>query len=226
MFSVEIANREPSVAIDVASKNKGLFVIPGISEVKEYGAKNNLPYSIPRFVGLPYYYICTRYIKKKKENWVTQINPLLLSTEGLVFVEETQHGVEGVYLVPRHPRILVAYTEAGTLNPVQRELIGLASLQFQQALHAVNGLFISDFGLRVDNNEEYQKANDEEKQEIAMNYFKALKEDFEEETKDDKEVQDYIKASQFVAEKVELDNAREGVLPEAVQKELDKLDGE
>lgn len=222
-FSVESANRDPSTVVDLSkASGKDLFIIPGISDVKAYGRENNLAYSIPRFIGQTESYICSRYIKKKKENWVTQINPIILSTEGMVFVEETQHGVEGTYLVPRHPRILVAYTEASSLNPVQREMISLAAIQFQQALHAVNGLFISDFGLRIDNNEEYQKADDEGKAKIAEEYFKALQESFEEETKSDEKVSEYLKATQFTAEKVELDNARQGVLPEQLAKELDK----
>lgn len=227
-FTVENSNRDPSVVVDLIGNSDKLFVLPGISEVKEYGRSNSLNYSIPRFIGKTDSYICSRYFKKKKENWVTQINPIILSTEGLVFVEETQHGVEGIYLVPRHPRILVAYTEAGTLKPVQRELIGLASLQFQQALHAVNGLFISDFGLRVDNNSEYQSADDEGKNEIAQGYFKALQESFEEEVKSDQATADYIRATEFTSEKIELDNARQGVLPEDINRKLneeaDKLD--
>lgn len=226
MFSVETANREPAVAVNLAEKDHGLFITPAISETKEYGRQNNLDYSVPRFIGLNHYYICSRYKRKKQEVWATQINPLILKTEGLVFVEETQHGVEGIYLVPRHPKILMAYTEGGTLKPIQRELIGLASLQFQQALQAANGLFISDFGLRVDNNEDYQKADDEGKNEIAQAYFKALQEGFNEQIDNSPETKEYLRATEFVAENVELNNAKEGVLPEPLMKELDKIDQE
>ena len=227
-FVVENCNREPAMVVDLIGDSKKIFTIPDISLVKDYGKVNNLNYSVPRFIGSTFSYICTKYMKKGKENWITQINPIILSTEDLVFVEETQHGVEGVYLVPRHPRILVAYTEAGSLKPVQRELMGLASLQFQQALHAINGLFISDFGLRIDDNEDYQNSTDEERDKIVQDYFKALKESFEE-VKTDPEVSDYLKAAEFTAEKVELDNARQGVLPEDLNKQLneeaDKLEG-
>lgn len=225
LFKVENANRDPAIAINL-SDQKGLFLIPDVSEVKEYGRKNNLDYSVPRFIGLNHYYMCTRYIRRKGknriENWVTQINPIILSTQGLVFVEETQHGVEGTYLVPRHPRILVAYTEAGSLNPVQRELIGLASLQFQQALHAVNGLFISDFGFRIDDNEDYQKADDEGKAKIAQEYFKALKETFDSEIESDEKTKEYLKATQWAAEQIQIDNARQGVLPGDIEKKLNE----
>lgn len=222
MFNVEKANREPVVAIDTADR-KGAYSIPGISEVKEYGIKNNLPYSIPRYVNLNYNYVCTKYRgKHNQETWVTQINPLILATQGFVYVEETQHGVEGTYLVPRHPRILVAWTEAGTLKPVQRELMGLASLQLQQAIHALNGIFISDFGLRIDDNEEYQKASDEERGKIVEAYFKALKDTYDEGLKEDKNISDYVKAVAWSAEQIELSNAAEGVLPEQLQKKLNE----
>ena len=227
MFNVEKEiNREPAIAIDTADRS-GAYSIPLISDVKDYGRKNNLPYSVPRFVGGNHSYICTKYIGKHKEEiWITQINPIILSTQGFVYVEETQHGVEGTYLVPRHPRILAAWVEAGSLKPVQRELVGLGALQFQQALHAVNGLFISDFGLRIDNNEEYQNATDEERGKIVENYFKALKETYETELKENKDTKDYISAVSWAAEKIELSNAAEGVLPADIQKKLEEEDKE
>lgn len=224
MFNVNEANRDPMIAIDVASHKGHAFIVPDLSDTKEYGQKNGLDYSVPRFIGKPHSYMCMNYKRKNKPNrWVTFINPILLSTEGLVFVEETQHGVEGTYLVPRHPRVLVAYVEGGTFNPVQRELIGLASLQFQQALHAVSGLFISDFGYRIDDNEEYKNADDQGKEELVKEYFKALKDTFDEEVKEDKDLKAYLDATDFLAEKVAVANAAEGVLP---QKIMDKLDAE
>lgn len=199
--------------------------IPHISEVKEYGRMNNLPYSIPQFIGHTQAYICMKYTVKKKgqkpkETWVTMINPLILKTEGLVTVEETQPEIEGIYLVPRHPRILVAYNTIN-LQPVQEELIGLAAIQFQQALHAISGIFISDIGLRVDNDPEYLEADDEGKGQIAQDYLKALKEVYSEALTEDKEMKEYVDATEFLAEKVEMANAREGVLPEEIQKKLD-----
>jgi hypothetical protein len=219
IFNVEDCNREPSIAVNLADSTN-LVVIPDIGKVKDYGRKMKLPYVVPRYLGLTHFYICTCYKSKKGENWVTQINPIILSTEGLVYVEETQHGVEGTYLVPRHPRLLAAWTEAGSLKPVQRELMGINALQFQQALHAAQGLFISDFGMRIDDNEAYLNGTDEERKEIIDAYFKALKESYEAELKSNKDTNDYIKASEFLAEKMEADNARNGVLPEQLQKEL------
>ena len=221
-FKVEEANREPAIAVNLAAESNSLSIIPDVSQVKEYGRVNNLNYSIPRFIGKNHSYICSRYIKKKIENWVTQINPIILSTEGLVFVEETQHGVDGVYLVPRHPRVLVAYTEAGSFKPVQRELIGLASLQFQQALHAINGLFISDFGLRIDDNPDYLEADDEGKNSIAQEYFKALQASFEEEVKSDEKIDEYLKATEFISNNISRNNLKNGVVPGWVEKELNK----
>ena len=221
MFRVEEANREPVVAVNLADK-KGLPVIPDVGAVKDYGRKMGIPYSVPRFIGLNHYYICTCYKSKKGDNWITQINPVILSTEGLVYVEETQHGVEGTYLVPRHPRILAAWTEAGTLDPVQRELMGLNALQFQQALHAAQGLFISDFGMRVDDNEAYLNGTDEERKEIIDAYFRALKESYEEELKANEDTKAWVDAASFTAEKIEMDNARQGVLPEQIQKKLNE----
>ena len=222
-FSIDNCNREASVAVShFLEDGKTTWDIPHVSEVKEYGRANNLNYSVPRFLGYNDYYFCTKYKKKKTEVWVTQMNPVILSTEGLVFVEEEQHGVEGIYLVPRHPRILVAYTEGGSFKPVQKELIGLAALQFQQAMHAANGLFISDFGLRVDDNSEYLEADDLGKAEIAEEYFKALKEDFDKELDNSPDTKEYLKATEFLADNISKDNVKEGVLPEWVQKELNK----
>lgn len=223
MFKVEECQREPAVALNTADRTT-FYSIPGIVEVKNYGQENHLPYSVPRYVGMNHNYVCMKFRGKKgREDWKTFINPLILSTEGFVYVEETQHGVEGTYLVPRHPRILVAWTEAGTLKAVQQELMGMASLQFQQAIHAVNGIFISDFGLRIDDNEEYQKASDEERDKIVQAYFEALKKTYNEQLEEDANMKEYVKATEFLAEKVETDNAREGVLPKDIQ---DKLNAE
>lgn len=220
-FKIEECNREPAIAVDTASRG-GLFAIPFVGETKEYGRSHSLDYSVPRFVGDNHYYICTHYLgKHKKEIWVTQINPTILSTKGMVYVEETQHGVEGTYLVPRHPRILAAWVNASGLQPEQRELTGMASLQFQQAQQAANGLFICDYGLRVDNYPEYQNGTDEERKEIIDSYIKALKEQYDSELEENSDTKEYIKASQFLAEKLEVSNAKEGVLPEGLQKELD-----
>lgn len=226
MFSVETANRDPALAINLFETQEGLPIIPGVSETKEYGQKYHLDYSVPRFIGQTGFFICSKYKKKHQEFWVTQINPLILKTEGFVFVEETQHGVEGIYLVPRHPRILVAYTEAGTLRPVQRELVGLAALQFQQALEAANGLFISDFGLRIDDYPEYLEGTEEEQNKIAEEYFKALKEEFSQQLEENPDTKEYLKAAEFMAENIELSNAREGVLPEELAKKLEKANEE
>lgn len=221
-FKIESCNREPAIAVDTASQ-KGLFTIPFVGETKEYGRTHNLDYSVPRFVGDNHYYICTRYRDKhKKEIWVTQMNPTILKTEGMVYVEETQHGVEGTYLVPRHPRILAAWTNAAGIRPEQRELIGMSALQFQQAQQAANGLFICDYGLRVDNYPEYQNGTDEERKEIIDSYIKALKEQYDAELKENEDTQKYIKASEFLAEKLETANAKEGVLPVDLQDKLNK----
>jgi hypothetical protein len=221
IFNVEDCNREPTVAVNLA-ETKGLPVIPDVGAVKEYGRSMKLPYSVPRFIGLNHYYICSCYKSKKGENWITQVNPIILSTEGLVYVEETQHGVEGTYLVPRHPRILAAWTEAGTYKATQRELMGISALQFQQAIQAAQGIFISDYGLRVDDNKDYLEGTDEERKEIIDAYFKALKESYEEELKNNEKTRDYLAAASFTAEKIEVDNARHGVLPEEMQKKLNE----
>lgn len=228
IFNVEEANREPSLSVNL-DLNSSMPLIPDVGEVKEYGIKNNLNYSVPRFIGKTHFYICTKYrAKHKREIWVTAINPMILSTEGLVFVEETQHGVEGIYVVPRHPRMLVAYTEAGTFKAVQKELVGLSALQFQQAIQAANGMFISDFGMKVD--DDYLKATDEEKNEIVQEYFKALQEELDQIIEEDEDTKQYLKATEFLAENVERNNANEGVLPEDIQKQLneeaDKVDKE
>ena len=225
--------KKPAIAVDIAGLKKPgeLFIVPALSETKEYGKANNLDYSIPRYVGESYSYFCTRYKTKKGENWVTYVNPIILSTKDMIFVEETQYGVEGTYLVPRHPRILVAYTDlVGGPHAVQRELVGMASIQFQQALHAVNGLYISDFGLRIDNYPEYQEADDEGKQKIVQDYFSALKETLNTELDSDEKTKEYLKATQWAAEQIQIDNAKQGVLPGDIEKKLneeaDKADGE
>jgi hypothetical protein len=76
--------------------------------------------------------------------------------------------------------------------------------------------------MRVDDNEAYLNGTDEERKEIIDAYFKALKESYEEELKNNKDTKDYVSAASFTAEKIEMDNARQGVLPEQLQKKLNE----
>lgn len=207
--------RTPMNAVDVSEVfNRIPVIIPALVEVKEFMRKYpEEPYAIPAFVDQNSSVIALRFkTRKKHEQMLTLINPGLLSTQGFMLNEESQYGVEGSYLVPRHPRIEVMYVSLPKGEAVRQELVGKAALVFQQAFQALSGVYICDIGMRVDNDEAYKNATDEEKQEIARAYLDYLKEENETAMSEDANIKKYVEATEFLADRVETSIMKEEAL--------------
>ena len=167
--------RKLAKAVNLQEAFKGLPTIPYLSETKEFLRQHpELSYAIPSFVDGDSSVIVMRFQTKKSDDLMTLVNPTYLSVSGLILSEETQYGVEGVYLVPRHPKIEFMFTKLPEGIASKSVLVGKSALMFQQALEALNGKFIDDFGIRIDTNETYQNATDEEKAEYGKAYMDAL----------------------------------------------------
>lgn len=199
--------RKMSETLDIEGIfSKSSITIPHLTETKDFLRQNSSePYAIPAFVEGNARLMVLRFKKKKKqiEDLMTLLNPELLSSTGLILSEEVQYGVEGTYLVPRHPKIDIMFVRLPGGEAVRQTLVGKSALAFQQAYQALSGLYICDFGLRIDDNEEYQNADDEGKSEIGKAYLQALKDIEEEALKEDKDLADYVKATAFLSEKIE-----------------------
>lgn len=218
-------SRKISKAVDLQAAFKGLPQIPYLSETKEFLRQHpELSYAIPAFVDGDSSVIVMRFQTKKSNDLMTLINPTYLSVSGLILSEETQYGVEGVYLVPRHPKIEFMFTKLPEGIASKSVLVGKSALMFQQALEALNGKYIDDFGVRIDNNETYQNATDEEKAEYGKAYMDALS-DLLKEMEEDPKVREYEKATDFLTEKIAVGVEADKIIEEARKNEQENAKG-
>lgn len=195
-----------SLPVDTTKLENGMeYISHDITLLKDYmRAHKNALYATPQLIDVeePKSIMVLRMRRQGKEVLMTMINPVILSVREMIAVEETQDQIEGTYLNIRHPQLHVAYLALPGAKPTEVTLSGKSALIFQQALRLMQGITIDVFGLRVDTYPEYQNGTDEERQKIIADYIKALKE-VSEESLQDEDTQEYIKAADFMAENIE-----------------------
>lgn len=219
-------NRSRYVSVNLQEAFKGTPKIPYLSDTKEFLQKHDeLNYAIPQFVGGDSAVMVLRFNKKKGLKLMTLVNPTYLSMSGIILSEETQYGVEGVYLVPRHPKIEIMFVKLPEGIPVRQVLIGKSALVFQQAYDAMNGQYICDFGMRIDDNKKYQEMSIEEKEEYGKAYFEALK-DVLADLEKDEEVKKYEEAVTFTTERIAVGVEADKIIQEARNNEQTNVGSE
>lgn len=213
-----------SLPVDTTKLMNGLEPISAsIVALKDYLRQHkDALYVTPQILDMdePPLIIVLRIAQKGKETLLTMINPMLLSTRGVIGSEETQPGVEGVYLNFRHIQLQVAYNALPGCVPTEVTLTGKSALVFQQALRLTQGIAIDALGLRIDDYREYQEVDDEGKQLIFKNYVAALKE-VQAEMLSDPDTAEYVKATDYVASKAQASITNE--LGEALQDSRDAI---
>lgn len=102
----------------------------------------------------------------------TFINPIITNAGPLTLSRETCHSEPGKeYIRLRHTSINVTYqTPLGKIDSIQ--LVGVASIIMQHHIDHLDGLMLSDIGLEID--EEFDKASEEEQQEVIDAYLDSL----------------------------------------------------
>lgn len=102
----------------------------------------------------------------------TFINPIIEKAEGLELSRESCHSIPGKeYIRIRQNNITVTYqTPLAKIETV--ELAGMAARVMQHHIDHLDGLLISDVGLEID--EDWDKATDEERQEVIDYYIDSL----------------------------------------------------
>lgn len=168
-------------------------------------------YCIPSFIdGENLAILVLRAREKRQEKLITLINPTVLSNNGIIASEEIQYGVEGTYLLQRSPKILYAGIALLGMQPIQAEILGRTALTIQQACDALRGVSIDVLGIRIDDFPEYQNGTQEDKTEV----FKALIDELRERKNalHSEETEQYVKATEFVAEKLERSVAIEATI--------------
>lgn len=102
----------------------------------------------------------------------TFINPIIEKAEGLELSRESCHSIpDKEYIRIRQNKIVVTYqTPLAKIETV--ELVGMAARVMQHHIDHLDGLLISDVGLEID--EDWDKASDEERQEVIDYYVDSL----------------------------------------------------
>jgi len=106
----------------------------------------------------------------------TFVNPLIVTRDkdSLHLSREHQIGIsDDNYLVPRSSNISVVFQTPIGSNEACELKDNVASV-FQQMNDLLDGVLISDYGLKID--DDFDKATDDEKQEIIKYYLEHLKE--------------------------------------------------
>lgn len=102
----------------------------------------------------------------------TFINPMITDREGLILVRETCVSIPNkTFIRPRNTEIICAYQTPTGKNETNR-FKGLASQLFQHAMDHLDGISLKDIGLEID--EDFDKATDEERNEVLEAYLKTL----------------------------------------------------
>ena len=102
----------------------------------------------------------------------TFINPMITDSKGLALVKETCISIPGkVFIRPRNEEIVCTYQTPTGTNEVNR-FKGLASQLFQHAMDHLEGISLLDIGLEID--DAFDKATDEERNELLDAYMKTL----------------------------------------------------
>lgn len=100
------------------------------------------------------------------------INPVITQAKGLTINRESCLSLPSKeYLRPRNTEITVIYqTPLGKTE--SRKIFGMAAFVFQHELDHLDGITLADIGLQLDDN--FDKASDEEKNEVIKAYMDSL----------------------------------------------------
>lgn len=129
----------------------------------------------------------------------TFINPIIEKAEGLELSRESCHSIPGKeYIRIRQNKITVTYqTPLAKIETV--ELAGMAAQVMQHHIDHLDGLLISDVGLEID--DDWDKATDEERQEVIDYYIDSLdirSKEISKEIADDKDAMQLSNAIKFM----------------------------
>lgn len=102
----------------------------------------------------------------------TFVNPIITDAKGLDLAKETCSSIPGkTFIRPRYNQVAIAYqTPLGKAE--SRKLLGLAAVVLQHELDHLDGILLPDIGLEIDEN--FDKASEEERQEVINAYLESL----------------------------------------------------
>lgn len=136
------------------------------NEMEEFLNENSeINYLSAPQLGKNYRMFCIRF----EDGIKVFVNPILTKSEGMYISRENNPSLDGnEYLIPRYKDILVTYqTLLGSVRNNKFE--GFASAIVQHEMDLLDGILISDLGLKID--EDFDKATEEERQEVVSHYI-------------------------------------------------------
>ena len=157
--------------------------------------KNNLVSLSANAIGYDKRIFCIKFDEEIK----TFINPIIVKAEGLQLSREKCTSIPGrEFIVPRNTNISVIYQRPmGKIE--SRQIVGLAAFIFQHELQHLDGVLLSDFALEIDS--EWDKASDEEREEVINYYLDSLDikaKELDKEIQDDPELKKMSDAIDFM----------------------------
>lgn len=172
-------------------------------------------------LGYKYRIFCMRF---KDGSIRTFVNPLIVTREkeSLTLSRESQVGIsEDIYLMPRSSEISAVFQTPMGDNQAC-EFKGHVAYVFQQMCDLLDGVLISDIGLKID--DDFDKATEEEKKEIIEYYLQSLKEagDKIQETIESDPVQKAIDETITQLTKINLGTAEFTKIDEDVKEQIKK----
>ncbi len=179
--------------------------------------------SAPQF-GKNYRMFCIRF----EDGIKVFVNPILTKSEGMYISRETNPSLDdNEYLIPRYKDILVTYqTLLGSARNNKFE--GFASAIVQHEMDLLDGILISDLGLKID--EDFDKATEEERQEVVSHYIDWLKElsvRYNEDIENNEELRQTKKAIEFMTKvqtgELQLQRKRKGPKQEKVLNRINEI---
>lgn len=102
----------------------------------------------------------------------TFINPIITNAEGIQLAREKCNCIpDKEFIRPRNPKIKVMYQNP-TGKVLTCEFLGLSAVVFQHEMDHLDGILLSDVALEID--EQWDKASDEERQEVIEAYLDSI----------------------------------------------------
>jgi len=154
---------------EIDIKKQGTLVREITKALKDTIRGKNLKSLSAPAIGYKYRIFCLNFSDLEIK---TFINPIIIHAEEMQLARETCICLPGKeYIRPRNPKIKVMYQNP-TGKILTSEFIGMSAVVFQHEMDHLDGLLLSDVGLEID--EQWDKASDEEKQEVIEAYLDSL----------------------------------------------------
>lgn len=120
-------------------------------------------------IGYKYRIFCLNFLDSEIK---TFINPMITNAEGVQLAREKCNCFpDREFIRPRNPKIKAIYQNP-TGKVLTSEFVGLSAVVFQHELDHLDGVLLTDLALEID--DQWDKASDEEKQEVIGAYLDSI----------------------------------------------------